>query len=199
MDMNDILNHDKRFRYMLLDRMRSDCEYYLGYGNRYPKHLWAGNEKDQIEAMKALWKSFNENEKPVFLTYEQILYYEKQMVPEKDRTPVLSDNTFKEGTRVHISGDSKDLWIEDYNVRVDSDATVLTEPQSQDKKILLSIDYIDGEGNVTAYVRKDAVKALGMNHDNNVSLDSKIQSASSRMTEIHANSHEKSKNAEQER
>ncbi len=39
---------DSQFLYMLLDRMRLDCEYYLGYGNRCAKYLWAGNEKDQI-------------------------------------------------------------------------------------------------------------------------------------------------------
>lgn len=30
--MDDILNKDERFRYMLLDRMRTDCEYYLQRG-----------------------------------------------------------------------------------------------------------------------------------------------------------------------
>ena len=30
--MDDILNKDEKFRYMLLDRMRTDCEYYLGNG-----------------------------------------------------------------------------------------------------------------------------------------------------------------------
>ena len=30
--MDEILNKDERFRYMLLDRMRTDCEYYLGNG-----------------------------------------------------------------------------------------------------------------------------------------------------------------------
>lgn len=45
-----IATHDKKYRYMLLDRMRTDCAYYLGNGNRQVKHLWAGNVEEQIEA-----------------------------------------------------------------------------------------------------------------------------------------------------
>ena len=45
---DDILQRDARFRYMLLARMQSDCEYYLDYGGRDPKRLWAGDEERQI-------------------------------------------------------------------------------------------------------------------------------------------------------
>ena len=41
---DDILQRDARFRYMLLARMQSDCEYYLDYGGRDPKRLWAGDK-----------------------------------------------------------------------------------------------------------------------------------------------------------
>ncbi|HON55254.1 MAG TPA: hypothetical protein PLG03_06870 [Bacteroidales bacterium] len=34
---------------MLLARMQSDCEYYLNYGSRDPKRLWAGDEERQID------------------------------------------------------------------------------------------------------------------------------------------------------
>lgn len=69
-----------RFNYMLLDRLRSDCDYYLGYGNRYAKRLWAGNEQEQIDKMKELYNSFTDDKKPEWLTYEQILEYEKLMI-----------------------------------------------------------------------------------------------------------------------
>lgn len=75
-----ILNYDKSLRYQFLDRFRSDCEYYLGYGNKCTNHLWANDEKEQIEAMKALWNSFSHNQKPEWLTWEQILAYEKNMI-----------------------------------------------------------------------------------------------------------------------
>lgn len=32
------------FQYQMLDRMRSDCEYFLGYGNRCTKDLWGKRE-----------------------------------------------------------------------------------------------------------------------------------------------------------
>ena len=73
------LSRDTRFRYQLLSRMQGDCEYYLGNGDRYANHLWAGNEVEQIAAMKALWNSFSEKDKPEWLTWEQIEQYEAEM------------------------------------------------------------------------------------------------------------------------
>lgn len=69
-----------QFNYQLLDRMRMDCEYYLGYGNRNPSNLWANNEEQQIETMKNLWNGFPDDAKPEWLTMEQIEQYEKAML-----------------------------------------------------------------------------------------------------------------------
>ena len=80
MDLNDILNRDEMFRYMLLDRMRHDCEYYLGFGNRQVNHLWGEDEKEHIECMKAIWNSFEEGKKPEWLPMEKIEEYESSMV-----------------------------------------------------------------------------------------------------------------------
>lgn len=44
------------FNYMLLGRLIADCKYFLGYGNRYEGHLWAGSAKAQIEKMRELWQ-----------------------------------------------------------------------------------------------------------------------------------------------
>lgn len=52
----DVVNRDKRFRYMLLSRLQSDCDYYLHYGERHPKGLWAGDEALQIEFMTKLYE-----------------------------------------------------------------------------------------------------------------------------------------------
>lgn len=68
------------FKYMLLDRMKSDCKYYLGNGNRLDKYLWAENVPEHIACMRALWNSFTEDGKPEWLTMEQINEYEKQMM-----------------------------------------------------------------------------------------------------------------------
>ena len=70
----------ERFNYQMLGRLQSDCEYYLGYGNRYTGHLWAKNEVKQIEEMKKIYNSFTEDKKPEWLTWEEILNYEKEMI-----------------------------------------------------------------------------------------------------------------------
>lgn len=70
----------ERFNYMMLGRLQADCEYYLGYGGRYANHLWARDEKKQIEEMKRIYNSFTDDKKPEWLTWENILEYEKQMI-----------------------------------------------------------------------------------------------------------------------
>lgn len=72
--------HDSlKFRYQLLDRMRSDCEYFLGYGGRNEKHLWGTDIESHIYYMKVLWNMFKDKEKPEWLTMEQINDYERRM------------------------------------------------------------------------------------------------------------------------
>ena len=83
MDLNTILERDKSFRYQLLDRMRSDCDFYLGHGRFGGNHLWAGTVEEQIEHMKAIWNSFSEEKgegKPEWLTWEKIEWYEQEML-----------------------------------------------------------------------------------------------------------------------
>ena len=72
-------NKDEKFRYQLLGRLQSDCDYYLGNGGRNPKHLWSGNEKNHIKDMKSLYKSFDRDKRPDWLSWREILEYEKQM------------------------------------------------------------------------------------------------------------------------
>jgi len=58
------------------------------------------------------------------------------------------------GKIMQIEGDSKDLWIKDYNVRVSSPVEILLAPLPQDKKVLVQIAEIDGDRNITTYVRR---------------------------------------------
>ena len=64
-------------KYCLLDRMRIDCESFLGFGARHEKYLWAESVKEQIESMLYLYDSIKQ--KPEWLTREQILNYKKLM------------------------------------------------------------------------------------------------------------------------
>ena len=78
-----IFRCDPKFRYQLLDRMRQDCEYYIRNKFTTGNCLWAGDQKKQIETMKVLWNSFPIEDTPEWLTWEQILEFERQMVVKK--------------------------------------------------------------------------------------------------------------------
>lgn len=70
----------REFDYMMLSRYKSDCDYFLGYGNGYEGHLYYHSVNKQIEEMKELYNNFSNEEKPEWLTMEQIEDYEKQMI-----------------------------------------------------------------------------------------------------------------------
>lgn len=70
----------ERFNYMMLSRLQQDCDYYLNYGNRNEKKLWALNVKDHIKEMKKIHDGFEDNKKPEWLTYNEILEYERKML-----------------------------------------------------------------------------------------------------------------------
>ena len=60
-----------------MDRLRADCDYFLGAGGRSEKHLWAGNVYAQIKKMRELYDALPE--KPEWLTAEAIDRYAAQM------------------------------------------------------------------------------------------------------------------------
>lgn len=78
-----------QFNYQLLGRLQQDCDYYLGYGNRAKKHLWAGDEVEQIAKMKELYDGFNE--KPEWITLEDIARYEAAMINAIPRSCLVED------------------------------------------------------------------------------------------------------------
>lgn len=83
LNCQSILSSGISHRYMLLDRMRVDCNYFLGPGNRHEKYLWAGNVREHIAYMKAIWNGFKADEKPEWLSLEDIQDYEKKMTAER--------------------------------------------------------------------------------------------------------------------
>ncbi len=86
MTTQEILQQSPEFRYMLLDRMKQDCLYYLGAGNHMDKYLWAGNVTEQISTMQAVWDSFPPDQKPEWLTESDISSFKEQM--EKKHTKI---------------------------------------------------------------------------------------------------------------
>jgi len=58
--------------------LKSDCDYYLGNGNRDAEHcLWAKNEQGQIDKMREIYNQLKE--KPEWLSEEDINNYAKEM------------------------------------------------------------------------------------------------------------------------
>lgn len=88
------------FYYGLLDRMVQDCEYYLGVGYGFEKHLWAGSVERQIQAMREIYDALAK--KPEWLTREDIDEYERKMLAVKAKVEakreMLDEDTVKRGS-----------------------------------------------------------------------------------------------------
>lgn len=69
-----------KFNYQLLARLQQDCEYYLGHGQRAKKHLWAGDEAEQIAKMKELYDAVPV--KPEWISLTDIERYEAAMLTQ---------------------------------------------------------------------------------------------------------------------
>jgi len=77
-DGGEVENNE--FTYMMLSRLQSDNDYYLSHPDE--ENLWAGNVDAQIKEMKRLWNSLPKNDKPEWLSMEDILEYERKMKGE---------------------------------------------------------------------------------------------------------------------
>ena len=80
MTIEEINRSEDSFRYQLLARLEMDCKYYLGSGQRHSKYLWADTPEEHIAYMKGIWIGFVEDKRPEWLSYEDILNYERKMV-----------------------------------------------------------------------------------------------------------------------
>ena len=75
--VEETVPYNYEHEYLLLSRLKADCDYFLGAGGRVEKHLWAGNVREQIAKMRELYAALPE--KPEWLTSEDIDRYESQM------------------------------------------------------------------------------------------------------------------------
>lgn len=84
--VEDIETELKSFNYMMLDRLRIDCDYFLGNGNGQLKHLYYKDVDKHIEKMKKIYNSFSEEEKPEWISLNDINNYKDKMTEmlEKD-------------------------------------------------------------------------------------------------------------------
>lgn len=82
--------------YMLLGRLASDCEYYLGWGGGAVEALYYHDERSHIEEMKKLYEKLPV--KPEWLTLEQLKEYEKLLLnKEIDISRSFNDKFYKFG------------------------------------------------------------------------------------------------------
>lgn len=77
---NPFVRHTREHDYMMLDRYRNDCEYFLGYGNGYEGHLYFKDVNRHCDEMKKLYDSFHDKDKPEWITAEQIEQYRTDML-----------------------------------------------------------------------------------------------------------------------
>ena len=89
------MQNDYTFEYGLLDRLKSDCEYFIGEGNRNEKNLWAGDVISEIKKMIELYEMLPA--KPVWLTEDEIKTYRYVMKhdTEKEMLDGIECNTWK--------------------------------------------------------------------------------------------------------
>lgn len=133
---------DKKFRYSMLGRLKSDCDYFLGNGNRNERHLWAHSIDEQIAKMKELHNSFADDEKPEWLTMDQIDEYERKMKSDEDN-----------GEEYHIE-----------NPTVVEDKDDLNEAEELNNKLYIDLDevieyaisYIAEKTGATTDIQKEA-------------------------------------------
>ena len=116
---SSIIQQDHSNAYQLLDRLRADCDYFLGAGQGAEKHLWAGSVQAQISKMRELYDALPE--KPEWLTAQDIDAYERQMAglapPAPERDPdappyKVGDTVYLEDTAYRITG------VTDWNVEL---------------------------------------------------------------------------------
>ena len=65
-----------KFTYMMLSRLKSDCDYFLGYGGK-GSSLWGITVEEHIKEMKVLWNKLTI--KPEWLTLKELQDYEINM------------------------------------------------------------------------------------------------------------------------
>ena len=74
------VRHPRERDYMMLSRLQMDCNYFLGNGNGYEGHLYYKTVEEHCDEMEKLYNSFTDDDKPEWLTMEQIKEYREKML-----------------------------------------------------------------------------------------------------------------------
>lgn len=68
----------QKFDYMMLSKLQVDCDTHLNTANAYRRRISDDDKQYVIDEMKDLWNGLLE--KPEWLTWDQILAYEKRIL-----------------------------------------------------------------------------------------------------------------------
>ena len=71
---------DYELDFRMLARLKMDCDYFLGFGYGHEGHLCHGTVEKQCDEMEKIWNTLPENEKPEWLTMEEIKEYRTKML-----------------------------------------------------------------------------------------------------------------------
>jgi hypothetical protein len=122
---NESSENPQKFDYMMLGRLQTDCDYFLGHGNRSERNLYYGNVPEHIQAMKDLWNKLEA--KPEWLTMEEIEKYEKEMMGDTSDMDMDMDMDMDNPTGscenpscrkyIYHGGDYCDDDCRNYNIR----------------------------------------------------------------------------------
>lgn len=97
---------NQRHSYMMLGRLVEDCKYYLDqHGSE--EQLWAKNVEEQIQTMRGFYHSVDE--KPQWLTEEQLEDYASRMLQEK------AEREAAKHQKTDISNSKTDMDMEEKN------------------------------------------------------------------------------------
>jgi hypothetical protein len=71
------ISEKDKFNYMMLSRLKSDCEYFLGYGDGNKKRLCGDSVEEHIEEMKKIYRELPEA--PEWLSLQELENYNNKM------------------------------------------------------------------------------------------------------------------------
>ena len=168
-------NTNLEYNYMLLDRLKQDCEYFLGNGNGNVDTLWAKDIDEQIAKMKELYNSFTDDEKPEWITIDDINNYEKEMkeynkekkieVTERD----LSKDLYQDeaNRRIHARLEFLDVYLDGLEKALknkDTDNIILNKSKIKSNVAYL-IPALNIKGSVNGLI--DYLKTTDFDFENN--------------------------------
>lgn len=169
-------NTNLEYNYMLLDRLKQDCEYFLGNGNGNAEHsLWAKDIDEQIAKMKELYNSFTDDQKPEWITMEDIDNYEKKMkeynkekkteVTERD----LSKDLFQDeaNRRIYNRLINLDVYLEQLKRAIENNNTdsIIANKSKIKSNVAYLIPALNIKGSVNGLI--DYLKATDLDFENN--------------------------------